>query len=92
MKAEFPNTNLQLWPGQFVNVRLLIDTLQQVVIVPTPAVQRGPNGTFAYVVAGRRQGRPAAGRRRACRTETDAVIDKGVDAPTMRRHHRICAA
>src|SRR5204863_8000225 len=50
LKAEFPNTNLQLWPGQFVNVRLLIDTLRQVVVVPTAAVQRGPNGTFVYVV------------------------------------------
>ena len=50
LKAEFPNANLQLWPGQFVNVRLLIDTLRQVVVVPTAAVQRGPNGTFVYVV------------------------------------------
>ena len=50
LKAEFPNTNLQLWPGQFVNVRLLIDTLKQVVVIPTGAVQRGPNGTFVYVV------------------------------------------
>jgi multidrug efflux system membrane fusion protein len=49
LKAEFPNANLQLWPGQFVNVRLLVDTLQQVVIVPAPAIQRGPNGTFVYV-------------------------------------------
>jgi multidrug efflux system membrane fusion protein len=50
LKAEFPNANLQLWPGQFVNVRVLIDTLRQVVVVPTAAIQRGPNGTFAYVV------------------------------------------
>jgi multidrug efflux system membrane fusion protein len=50
MKAEFPNPDLQLWPGQFVNVRLLVDTLRQVVVVPTSAVQRGPNGTFVYVV------------------------------------------
>jgi len=50
LKAEFPNADLQLWPGQFVNVRLLIETLRQVVVVPTAAVQRGPNGTFAYVV------------------------------------------
>ena len=49
LKAEFPNTDLQLWPGQFVNVRLLIDTLKQVVVIPTGAVQRGPNGTFVYV-------------------------------------------
>ena len=50
LKAEFPNANLQLWPGQFVNVRLLVDTLKQVVVIPTGAVQRGPNGTFVYVV------------------------------------------
>jgi multidrug efflux system membrane fusion protein len=50
LKAEFPNADVQLWPGQFINVRLLIDTLRQVVVVPTAAVQRGPNGTFVYVV------------------------------------------
>ncbi len=50
LKAEFPNSEVQLWPGQFVNVRLLIDTLRQVVVVPTAGVQRGPIGTFAYVV------------------------------------------
>ncbi len=50
LKAEFPNANLQLWPGQFVNIRLLIDTLKQVVVIPTGAVQRGPAGTFVYVV------------------------------------------
>jgi membrane fusion protein, multidrug efflux system len=50
LRAEFPNPELRLWPGQFVNVRLLVDTLQQVVVIPTGAVQRGPNGTFVYVV------------------------------------------
>jgi membrane fusion protein, multidrug efflux system len=50
LKAEFPNADLQLWPGQFVNIRLLIDTLKQVVVIPTGAVQRGPNGTFVFVV------------------------------------------
>ena len=50
LKAEFPNEGLQLWPGQFVNVRLLINTLREVVVVPTAAVQRGPNGTFVFVV------------------------------------------
>jgi multidrug efflux system membrane fusion protein len=50
LKAEFPNADLQLWPGQFVNVRLLIDTLRGVVVVPTAAVQRGPNGTFVYAL------------------------------------------
>ena len=50
LKAEFPNPDLQLWPGQFVNIRLLIDTLKQVLVIPTSAVQRGPNGAFVYVV------------------------------------------
>jgi len=50
LKAEFPNDDLQLWPGQFINVRLLIETLQHVVVVPTASIQRGPNGTFVYAV------------------------------------------
>src|SRR5262245_54610622 len=50
LKAEFSNEQLQLWPGQFVNVRLLIETLGRIVVVPTAAVQRGPTGTFVYVV------------------------------------------
>lgn len=49
LKAEFPNADLQLWPGQFVNVKLLVDTLDQVIVIPSAAVQRGPNGTFVYV-------------------------------------------
>jgi membrane fusion protein, multidrug efflux system len=50
LKAEFPNAKLQLWPGQFVNVRLLIETLNQIVVIPTAAVQRGPDGTYVYIV------------------------------------------
>mgnify|MGYP001266258493 CR=1 FL=1 len=77
LKAEFANANLQLWPGQFVNVRLHVDTLQQVVVIPTPAVQRGPNGTFAYVVQSedRVALRPLTV---AYQTETEAVISQGI--------------
>ncbi len=50
LKAEFPNANFQLWPGQFVNVRLKVDTLSNATVVPTSAVQRGPAGTFSYVI------------------------------------------
>ena len=50
LKAEFPNATFQLWPGQFVNVRLLLDTQRDVIVAPTAAVQRGPNGTFVFVV------------------------------------------
>jgi membrane fusion protein, multidrug efflux system len=79
MKAEFPNSNLQLWPGQFVNIRLLIDTLQQVVVIPTPAVQRGPNGTFAYVVGAEEQVslRPITVSHQS---ETQAVVARGIGA------------
>ncbi|MFZ5736340.1 MAG: efflux RND transporter periplasmic adaptor subunit, partial [Pseudomonadota bacterium] len=50
LKAEFPNARMQLWPGQFVNVRLKVDTLKQAIVVPVSAVQRGPAGTFSYVI------------------------------------------
>ena len=50
LKAEFPNANYQLWPGQFVNVRLKVETLSKALVVPTSSVQRGPAGTFSYVI------------------------------------------
>jgi multidrug efflux system membrane fusion protein len=50
LKAEFPNANLQLWPGQFVNIRLKVDTLSQAMVIPASAAQRGPAGTFSYVI------------------------------------------
>jgi multidrug efflux system membrane fusion protein len=50
LKAEFPNATFQLWPGQFVNVRLKVETLAGAMVVPTSAVQRGPAGTFSYVI------------------------------------------
>ena len=50
LKALFPNDDKALFPNQFVNARLLVDTLREVVIVPTAAVQRGPQGAFVYVV------------------------------------------
>lgn len=50
LKANFPNDKRQLWPGQFVNVRVLVDTLKNVVAAPTEAIQRGPDGTYVFVV------------------------------------------
>jgi membrane fusion protein, multidrug efflux system len=50
LKAIFPNENESLFPNQFVNVRLQLDTLSKVVIVPTDAVQIGPQSSFVYVV------------------------------------------
>jgi multidrug efflux system membrane fusion protein len=50
LKAIFANDGLNLWPGQFVNVRLMLDTIPHAVVAPSPAVQRGPNGAFVYVL------------------------------------------
>jgi multidrug efflux system membrane fusion protein len=80
LKAEFPNAKLQLWPGQFVNIRLLIDTLKQVVVIPTGAVQRGPNGTFVYVVKDDNTVavRPITVQKQ---DETQTVVSTGLEAP-----------
>ncbi|WP_342235805.1 efflux RND transporter periplasmic adaptor subunit [Inquilinus sp. OTU3971] len=50
LKATFPNRTDQLWPGQFVDVRLLLRTEQNVVTVPSTAIQRGPDGLYVYAV------------------------------------------
>jgi membrane fusion protein, multidrug efflux system len=50
MKAEFPNTDQKLFPNQFVNVRLLAETLQNQVLIPQAAIQRSSLGSFVYVV------------------------------------------
>jgi multidrug efflux system membrane fusion protein len=77
LKAEFPNAGFQLWPGQFVNVRLKVDTLMKAVVVPTSAVQRGPAGTFSYVVG---DGNIATAKPVVVtqQNETDAVIASGL--------------
>ncbi|WP_322516963.1 efflux RND transporter periplasmic adaptor subunit [Rhodopseudomonas palustris] len=77
LKAEFPNARFQLWPGQFVNVRLKVETLNQVVVVPTSAVQRGPAGTFSYVID---QDNVAHARpvKVTQQNETEAVIASGL--------------
>jgi multidrug efflux system membrane fusion protein len=50
LKAVFDNKNNALFPNQFVNVRLLIDTLRNAVVIPGAAIQRGSQGTFVYIV------------------------------------------
>lgn len=51
LKARFANPKHVLWPGQYVDMRLRLGTLNNAVTVPSSAVQRGPNGTFVYVVS-----------------------------------------
>ncbi|MFM0283915.1 efflux RND transporter periplasmic adaptor subunit [Paraburkholderia sediminicola] len=50
LRATFPNDDEALFPSEFVNVKLLVDTLQNAVLVPTPAVQSGAPGDYVYLV------------------------------------------
>jgi multidrug efflux system membrane fusion protein len=79
LKATFENRNRSLWPGQFVNLSLVLKTESGVVVVPTQAVQRGQEGEFLYVI------KPdmtvdlrnvTVGQQ----LDGDSVIDKGVEA------------
>jgi multidrug efflux system membrane fusion protein len=77
LKAEFPNAKFQLWPGQFVNVRLKVETLEKAIVVPASAVQRGPVGTFSYVIGPDNvaTAKPVAVTQQ---NENDAVIASGL--------------
>jgi multidrug efflux system membrane fusion protein len=50
IKATFPNTRQRLWPGEFVSARVLVNMHKQALTIPAAALQRGPDGMFAYVV------------------------------------------
>jgi len=50
LKATFPNDLFHLWPGQFVNARLLLTTRRGGIVVPASVVQRGPDGSYAFVI------------------------------------------
>jgi multidrug efflux system membrane fusion protein len=50
LKAEFPNDDERLWPGEFVRIRILITTRKDAVTVPPVAVQRGPDGFYVWVI------------------------------------------
>jgi membrane fusion protein, multidrug efflux system len=50
LKAVFDNKDNKLWPNQFVNADLLLETLNNSTVVPAAAIQRGPDGSFVYLV------------------------------------------
>jgi multidrug efflux system membrane fusion protein len=77
VKVEFPNSKLQLWPGEFVIIRLLVGTLRQVVVIPSAAVQRGPTGAFVYVVEPDNRARVQA-ITVSYRDENQAVVANGL--------------
>ncbi len=80
-KAEFQNTDSALFPNQFVNVRLRIDSLHGVTLVPVSAVQRGAQGDFVYAL----QSDNTVKLQKVSAGESDGervVIDRGIDAGT----------
>ncbi len=74
VKALFDNKDGSLFPNQFVNVRLQLDTLKDVLVVPTAAVQRGAPGSFVYVVA---DGQVALRRVQILAADGDATAVQG---------------
>ena len=79
LKARFPNTGNRLWPGQFVNVKLVLQVLNRATVIPSAAVNRGPNGSFAFVVGPDRHVvvRPLVV---SAREGANAVVQSGVRA------------
>jgi multidrug efflux system membrane fusion protein len=79
LKARFPNADHHLWPGQFVNVSLTLQTLKQATTIPAAAVNQGPGGAFAYVVGadGVAKARPV---KVASTQGSIAVVSSGVGA------------
>ena len=78
LKATFANQSRQLWPGQFVNVRLRLTTRKDATVVPTRAVQAGQNGDYVYVVNNSQtvEQRPVTV---AFSNDAEAVVDSGLD-------------
>lgn len=77
LKAEFQNKKNELFPNQFVNVRLLLKTLQQATVIPTAAVQHGTKGDFVYLFNANQtvSAKPIA---IIATTEDNTVISSGV--------------
>jgi len=60
LKAMFPNEDDKLWPGEFVNAHVLLETRSNAVVIPSAAIQRGPDGLFVWVVNANGQAEPRA--------------------------------
>ncbi len=79
IKAVFANAERALWPGQFVNIKVKVDILEDVVAVPAAAVQRGPAGTFVWLV-GEENAAVVRPVETGLQTEQLAVIKSGLEA------------
>jgi membrane fusion protein, multidrug efflux system len=81
LRADFPNDKRLLWPGELINARLLVETRQNALTVPSAAVQQGPNGSYVYVVGNDNAVsiRPITADV-AQITENQTLIDSGLEA------------
>jgi multidrug efflux system membrane fusion protein len=81
LRASFPNAKRQLWPGELVNARLLVETRHDGLTVPAEAIQQGPNGSFVWAIGadGTVQMRPISV---AQISDDVALIDSGLE-PNM---------
>ena len=79
LRATFDNNDLRLWPGEFVNARLVLSIKKNAVTVPAETVMQGPEGAYVYVIKpdGTADRRPITV---AMTQEGHAVIDKGLSA------------
>ncbi|MGD0023236.1 MAG: efflux RND transporter periplasmic adaptor subunit [Xanthobacteraceae bacterium] len=79
LKAEFPNQDERLWPGEFVRIRILVTTRKNAVTIPPVAVQRGPDGLYVWVI---KPDNTAEQRPIDAQTVSDstAVVSKGLTA------------
>jgi multidrug efflux system membrane fusion protein len=77
LKASIPNADRLLWPNQFVKVRLQVETRDHALVLPSAAIQRGPDGTFVYVVDDQ-QNAQLRHVDVALVQDNQAIIDKGV--------------
>jgi membrane fusion protein, multidrug efflux system len=79
LKAEFPNTDERLWPGEFVHTHILVTTRKDAVVVPPVALQRGPDGVYVWVVKpdDTAEQRPVVA---LTVDESTAILSKGVTA------------
>ena len=79
LKGDFPNKNHLLWPGELINVRLLLNTEHDGLTIEASAVQQGPNGSYVYVINGDGtvQMRPVTVDQI---TENKALISSGLNA------------
>ena len=91
VKALFANTDERLWPGEFVNARVLMETQQDVIAIPSAAVRkRGPQGLFTWVVGLRmRHSSPSTTHQASARPPDEVtIVTAGLQDWRARRHRR----